>query len=242
MRVNTEFEQAEIMEGDMSFLLGAFIRQYCFLNKNVPPKRIVIPMIRTVTEPSAGTVEVHFIPIDSPIAAEIREDTKNVSAGVKQSDVQPTPYPGAFNPMCKKCTVFPDACKGVEKGTDCTDPNGPHILDNAPVKSQDKPTPGVKGKVAPKSTPGGKMASTDPVEAVGDTTLATPAAVAANTPTVGATVSAKEALSRINNPGRVPKKAPNPAEAGPLSNMGPRVGRDLEITASDLADQPDIKE
>jgi len=90
MRVNQENKSVDIERRDVNYILPAYVRLYLFQSQNQDPEKIVFPMYRSVPHPTKPGVEIpiEYIPDDSPVAVEIKEDGQNIPEPSVESEAK----------------------------------------------------------------------------------------------------------------------------------------------------------
>jgi len=92
MRVNKETKSVDIEQRDLNYILPAYIISYLFNCQNEDPERITFPLYPSVPHPrkSGVLIPIEYVPPESPVAVEIKEDGSDVAeateAQIRQID------------------------------------------------------------------------------------------------------------------------------------------------------------
>jgi len=86
MRVNKETKSVDIERRDLNYILPAYIVSYLFNCQNEDPERITFPLYPSVPHPRKPGVmiPIEYVPPESPVAVEIKEDGSNVAEATEE--------------------------------------------------------------------------------------------------------------------------------------------------------------
>jgi len=113
MRVNEQTKSMDIESRDINYILPAYVRLYLFQTKNVDPEKIIFPMFREVPHPfkSGVMIPIEFVPDDSPVAIEIKQDGNSIPEATPKSEAEADKVERNYDTMKKRIRELEDEVK-----------------------------------------------------------------------------------------------------------------------------------
>jgi len=172
MRVNEETKSVDMEERDVNYIMPAYIVSYLFQCKNEDPERITFPMYPSVPHPRKPGVliPIEYVPPDSPVAVEIKEDGADVPEAtmeqVRQIDEKEDrmeELKEAVDGLRAEADIFIPAPENVSpaRAAFADEPVAEQLQEEPEVAPEPGPTTPVR---VPKQPPGGALPPGTPLD------------------------------------------------------------------------------